>query len=222
MSPAQVTVLDVNASDVADVAYAAAVGDPGATAGTSNAGCARCRKQTAVMTPVGQVVSRRFTGYEGWRDPGASRLCAVCVWMYRHRPLRHEAWIVTRDPQAMRVASPEVLRTILSSLIESDPALLVPLVPGRKHILPQAHWGVVTTDDTALRWTQEDAIRLDALDRLRSAGFSEAAVAAAAPAFAALRAVPRPLWQGVFDDWAAIAPWRSARPWMEVGLRACR
>lgn len=117
MSHRQATVLEMKPSDVAHVAYAAVVGDPGAMDPdpvATGAGCARCGEQTPVMTPVGQVVSRRFTGYEGWGDPKSSRLCSVCVWLYRHRPLRHEAYVVTRDPAALLVASPATLRAILA------------------------------------------------------------------------------------------------------------
>lgn len=223
MSHHQATVLEMNHSDVAHVAYAAAVGDPETvTPVATAAGCARCGAQTAVMTPVGQVVSRRFTGYEGWGDPSSSQLCSVCVWLYRHRPLRHKAYVVTRDPDALRVAPPAVLRTILGAPIEANTAVIVPLVPGRKHILPQAQWGHVSVDDTTLVWRQADASRLGALARLRDAGFSESAAAADAPKFTALQKIPRPRWQEVFDDWAIVEPWRSAKPWMEVGLRACR
>jgi hypothetical protein len=70
--------------DVVWVAYTAAEG--AVELADRMAGCARCGHATAVMIPVGQVISRRFTGYESWTNLAGRCLGAVCV--YRGRPLR--------------------------------------------------------------------------------------------------------------------------------------
>jgi hypothetical protein len=88
-------------------AYTAAVGIPEhAEPSDRVAGCARCGHATTVMTPVGQVISRRFTGFESWTNLAGRHLCQVCVWVYRNRPLRSEAHIVTRKPKALVYGEP--------------------------------------------------------------------------------------------------------------------
>ncbi|MFT7022444.1 MAG: hypothetical protein ACJA07_001528 [Rhodococcus sp. (in: high G+C Gram-positive bacteria)] len=177
---------------------------------------------TMVMTPVGMAVSRRFTGYDGWIDPGGRQLCAVCAWLYQHKPLRTEAHIITRRPKTMAVAPPQLLRKVLSRKVDTNTAVVIPLVPGRKHILSHARWGQVAVDDTTITWWSEDPVRLGALSRLRAVGFSESALMHEAPAFAVLRTLPQARWRAVFDDWTLLAPWRAADLWMRVGMKASR
>ncbi|MDI9941389.1 hypothetical protein SIM91_02080 [Rhodococcus opacus] len=217
----------VCAADVVCAAYTAAVGnptmtDPARASDDRAAGCARCGRHTVVMIPVGQVVSRRFTGYESWTNLAGRRLCEVCVWVYQHRPLRTDAHIVTRDPSTLRAANPALLHQVLSTTIGSDTAVIVPLRPGRKHLLPDARWGQVTVDDTTLTWTSADADRLQVLRRLRAHGFSETMLRDETPAYPVLSRAAADQWPQVFDDWNHLAPWRQAAPWFEVGLRATR
>ncbi|WP_206032253.1 hypothetical protein [Rhodococcus sp. A14] len=128
-------------SDVVWTAYVAAVGVPEhAEPADRVAGCARCGHATREMTPVGQVISRRFTGFESWTDLAGRRLCAVCVWVYRNRPLRTDAHVITRSPATLRAANPALLHWVLSIPVGADTAAIVPLRPGRKHLLPDARW----------------------------------------------------------------------------------
>ena len=124
--------------------YTAAVGIPEHTELSDRfAGCARCGHATTAMTPVGQVISRRFTGYESWTNLAGRHLCQVCVWVYRHRPLRSEVHIVTRSPATLQAANPSLLRQVLAAPVGADTLVIVPLRPGRKHLLPDARWGFV-------------------------------------------------------------------------------
>ncbi|MDV6247053.1 hypothetical protein [Rhodococcus opacus] len=210
--------------DVVWAAYTAAVGTPDVAGApdTRAAGCARCGLTTAVMSPVGQVVSRRFTGYESWTNLAGRSLCEVCVWVYRHRSLRTDAHIVTRDPVTLTPANPALLQQVFSTSVGADTAVIVPLRPGRKHLLPDARWGTVTVDDAQLSWTSADAHRLVVMRRLRAHGFSERMLGDDTPAYPVLNRVAADQWPQVFDDWNHLAPWRQAAPWFEVGLRATR
>ncbi|WP_213578553.1 hypothetical protein [Rhodococcus sp. USK13] len=211
---------------VADVALAAFTAAEGptevATPDDRETGCARCGRVTAVMIPVGRVISRRFTGFESWTNLAGRQLCEVCVWVYRHRPLRTEAHIVTRTPVTLTPAGPQQLRQVLSTVVDADTAVLVPLRPGRKHVLPDARWGKVTVDDTALSWTAADAVRLQVVRRLRAHGFSETMLRDDSPAYSVLSRVVADQWPQVFDDWNHLTPWHHAGPWFDVGLRASR
>jgi hypothetical protein len=209
--------------DVLWAAYNCSEGAPAVTEPADRAAeCARCGRATKVMTPVGQVISRRFTGFESWTNLAGRRLCAMCVWAYRHRPLRTDAHIVTRDPMTLRAANPALLHQVLSTAVDADTAVIVPLRPGRKHLLPDARWGQVTVDDTTLTWTPADAARLQVLRRLRAQGFSESMLRDDTPAYPVLSRVAADQWQQVFGDWNHLASWRQAGPWFEVGLRASR
>ncbi|EKT79057.1 hypothetical protein WSS_A29244 [Rhodococcus opacus M213] len=210
--------------DVVWAAYTAAVGTPDVAGAPDSraAGCARCGLTTAVMSPVGQVVSRRFTGYESWTNLAGRRLCAVCVWAYRQRPLRTETHIVTQKPPTLTPADSTLLHQVLSTTIDPGTAVIVPLRPGRKHLLPDARWGTVTVDDAQLSWTSADAHRLAVMRRLRAHGFTERMLGDDAPPYAVLRRLPADEWPQVFDDWPRLTSWRRADPWWEVGLRATR
>lgn len=209
--------------DVVWVAYTAAEGVPETATPTDRAaGCARCGRATTEMTPAGKVVSRRFTGFESWTNLSGRCLCAVCVWVYRHKPPRTDAHIVTRGPMTLRAANPALLHQVFSAPVDANTAVIVPLRPGRKHLLPDARWGQVTVDDTSLAWTAADAARLEVLRRLRACGFSERMLRDDSPAYPVLRRVAAEQWPQVFDDWNHLAPWRHADPWWQVGLRATR
>ncbi|MFC9362549.1 hypothetical protein ACFTZB_38995 [Rhodococcus sp. NPDC057014] len=210
-------------TDVVWAAYTAAVGPvDAATPDDRTAGCARCGHTTPVMFPVGQVISRRFTGFESWTNLAARKLCQVCAWAYRDRTLRSAAHIVTRDPATLRPATPALLHQVLSTTLGADTAVIVPLRPGRKHLIPDAIWGAVTIDDTHLTWQDHDAARLVVMSRLRGHGFTETMLRNNAPTYSVLHRLPADRWPQVFDDWNLLAPWRHADPWWEVGLRATR
>ncbi|WP_458682613.1 hypothetical protein [Prescottella equi] len=69
-------------------------------------GCARCGYRTPEMTPVGQVISKRFTGYSSWTNSAARTLCAACTWAYRTPALRSAAHLVTRGPATLTTLTP--------------------------------------------------------------------------------------------------------------------
>lgn len=166
--------------------------------------------------------SRRFTGFESWTNLTGRRLCQVCVWVYRHRTLRTDAHVITRSPATLQAANPSLLHQVLSIPVGADTAVFVPLRPGRKHLLPDARWGQVTVEDTALAWTAADAARLQTMRRLRTHGFTETMLRDDSPAYPVLRRIGADQWPRVFEDWNHLSPWRDADPWWQVGLRASR
>lgn len=215
--------LTVAESDVVWAAYSAAEGIPEhAEPADRVGGCARCGHVTAEMTPVGQVISRRFTGYESWTNLAGRHLCQVCVWVYRHRTLRTHAHVVTRCPASVTLANRDLLRRVLSTPVPADVAVIIPLRPGRKHLLPDAQWGHLTVDETHLRWSEGDAARLTVMSRLRGLGFTEVMLRDDAPSYTVLHRVPADQWAIVFDDWERLGAWRHADPWWQVGIRASR
>jgi hypothetical protein len=108
---------------------------------------------------------------------------------------------------------------MLQEALAPDVALAVPLRPGRKHVLPAAAWGRVTTGDACLSWTCADAARLAVMARLRRQGFGSRMLAAPAPAFGVLRRLAPDHWPQVTRDWEALRPWRERRPWLDLALR---
>lgn len=80
----------------------------------------------------------------------------------------------------------------------------------------------MTVDDLALDWTDADRDRLQVMARLRGRGFSETALAAAAPDYRTLTRLDPETWPAIFDDWATLDPWRAAPPWWQLAARALR
>ena len=202
--------------DVLTTAWLAAGRPEVASAGTSGA-CARCRRP-ALLIPVGEVLSGRFTGWERWADPCGRGVCPPCAWGYRNPALRRTPTCVTAAPPGVAYPGAQELAAVLAAPFRQDMALAVPLRPGRKHLLPGAAWGQITTGDAQLTWTRGDAARLVVMMRLRRAGFGSRMLAAPAPAFAVLRRLPPERQRGVLADWTELAAWRSRRPWLDLAL----
>lgn len=181
--------------------------------------CARCGRP-AELTPARHAVSKSFTGYEEWVDPSGHGLCATCCWAYSTDQLRLSAHLVTADPISLTALD----KAQVGELLERGPigagdAVIVPLRPGRKHLLPVAAWGRVTIEDAQLPWSAADAGRLTVVARLRSLGFGSRMLAAAAPAFSQLRRLDPEMWPQVLAWWAELADWRTPdSPWLALAL----
>lgn len=181
--------------------------------------CARCGA-AGELTAVRQVVSNRFTGYHSWIHPDGVGLCAACSWGYRHRPLRTDPHLVSRTRCTLTALTDSDLAVLLAAPVRADAAVLIPARPGRKHLIPDAEWGHVTVADANVTWGPREVDTLAAMTRLRAAGFTATDLAAPAPPFAVLRALPPDALPAVLADWGMLDPWRSAAPWWQVGLRA--
>lgn len=205
--------------DVLTAAWTAA-GAPLVTVPSTRGTCSRCGSRDADLTPTRHVVSDVFTGFDGWVNAAGAGLCAGCSWGYRTPRLRAVAHLVTADPPRLAELTAGRLGDHLDRPVPPDVALVVPLRPGRKHLLPEAGWGRVTVDDTQLPWTAADCARLAAMRRLRARGFGSRMLAAPAPPWSVLRRLPRPWWRDVDLDWAQLAPWRTRRPWFDLAILA--
>lgn len=184
-------------------------------------GCARCRTHTSVMVPIRGAVSGRFTAYRSWTNMTGARLCAACAWAYRTPQLRRMAHRITRRPDTITAVSAAELFAALCDPIDADTAFTVPTA-GRKHLLPDAQWGRIYVDETAVSFTADDRRSLVAMARLRGAGFSEPALFASEPSYRVLAIVPHERWEDIFDDWMTLDLWRAADPWWQIGIRATR
>lgn len=206
--------------DVVSSAHLAAFGAASAPGVTGGPGCGRCGSVGAVMTPVRQVVSKQFTAYSRWLDPGADTLCETCVWLYRNRSLRSDIHLVRQSGPTLDVLTERQLAQLLSVPLPHDTAVIVPSRMGRKHIFADARWGHIAVDDAQIPWTARDVGTLAAVMRLRQAGFSERHLLDPAPDYTVLRRLPSTQWQTVLEDWRTIDVWRTAPPWWTVALRS--
>lgn len=221
-SPASTTLAQAQRCEQVDVVRAAfvAAGSPvSAAACDGPACCARCGLAVHTSVPVTATVSRTFTGFDGWVDPHGARLCVACGWMYRSPSLRSSMHLVTQRPD-LEILSPQRLGEILTRAVPSHWAVVVPLRPGRKHVLPQTQWGRVAVDDAALRWGEHETVTLAAMRRLRESGFRVRALLKPYPDVTELQRVPRSEWVGVIEDWCRLTEWRRAPLWWAVGVRA--
>lgn len=184
--------------------------------------CARCGRDDLSLVAAAAVVSRVFTGYDGWRDLYSPGLCPVCSWGYQALELRTFIHLVTADPPFLQQLDVTALGDLLTTPLGPDAAVVVPLRPGRKHLFPTAVWGRVTVDDAHLPWTAADAARLAAMQRLRYAGFGSRMLTEPAPPWPVLRRLPAGQWVQTLDDWRALDLWRLRRPWLDLAVRASR
>jgi len=179
--------------------------------------CARCGTSGALV-PVLAVVSKVFTAYDGWVNPAGCGMCPVCTWGYRYPQLRATAHQVTRDPLELRPVRAFQAGQLLDRTAKPNTAIVVPLRPGRKHLLPTAQWGRVTVEDVHLPWTAADVARLAVVRELRAAGFGSHMLTHPAPPWAVLRRLPANRWSDVQAAWVCLEPWRRRRPWLALAV----
>lgn len=173
--------------------------------------CARC-ETTGPVTPAGEVVSAKWTGWSSWRTAVNPVLCRACSWGYRTAELRAGAFLITSQPTMTALPASELL-AILTTPLRFDWAVVLPLHRNRKHVLPEARWGRLCVDDAALEWTAADADRLQTMHRLRGLGFSTTSMARPAPPFPVLRKHAPGRYPDILRWWAEMAPWRPGTPW---------
>lgn len=199
--------------DVVTAAWAAA-GCP--DAGCRSAGsCARCGRQGPTAS-VRDLVSGNFTAWDDWVDPSGAGLCRPCAWAYREPCLRALPTLVLAAGPGLGHPARGDLAGLLSRPADQAAALIIPLRPGRKHLLTAAQWGRVRTDDATLPWGQADVTRLQAMLRLRQAGFGTRMLAARAPAFPVLRGLTPAERTAVLSDWELLRAWRARPPWLQL------
>jgi len=120
----------------------------------------------------------------------------------------------------MTVATGQELCAFLTAgALPAGAAVVVPLRPGRKHVLPTARWGVVTVDDARLPWGVRDAGRLRAALRLRQLGVSQRSLSSSAPPFTLVQSLTPAARQEVLELWPHLAVWRGGTPWMQLVQR---
>ncbi len=205
--------------DVLSAAFDAAQPPETPTKGGGHGVCARCAASDGEMTATRTVVSKVFTAYDDWHAPGGASLCAACTWAYSTPALRRHPHMVTTTPHLTSL-SPARLREVLRAPVRPDVAVVVPLHPGRKHLLPMARWGQVTVDDACLAWSTSDARRLDAMFRLRRLGFGPKKLIAAAPSWPVLRRLSSHGRATVYELWPLLEPWRRSRLWFDLATTA--
>ena len=207
--------MTVTVSTTAWRAVGAPVRDDSAVGGV----CARCG-QPAELTAAHMVVSKSFTAFDDWVDPSGHGLCPGCCWAYTTTELRLTPHLVTADPPALRTLTRlQAGRHLQAGRVDGGHAMILPLRPGRKHLLPSASWGQVTVDDAHLTWTDTDAHRLRTVAFLRQLGFGTRMLAAAAPPFTGLQRLPPRDWTQVTVRWSELDPWRiNNSPWLALAL----
>lgn len=209
--------------DVLRAAWIAA-GEPGVPAATTTIAegrCARCLKQAKTRVKTRSAVSKVFTAFDEWGDPGGDGLCTSCTWGYRTPALRTDIHLVSRTHTLTRLSGPDLL-DLLAAPLPPDTAVVVPLRPGRKHLIQHALWGRVCLDDITLHWSTTDVDRLQTLLLLRHLGFTAEECRRPAPPFPRLTRIPRGDWAEISELWGTLEPWRSRRPWMDLALLATR
>lgn len=176
--------------------------------------CGRCARER-VVTPLLDVVSRNFTGWDLVRSSSMG-MCQPCAWAFTGATLRTQPMLVSAA--GAQVPTRALVVALLGTPVPETIALTLPVL-GKKHLLPAARWGSVTSDQGPLGWGSAEANLFSCLLRAREAGCTEGDLAAAAPPFTLMRS-------GVgaaelFSIWECFGVWRSLPHW-PVAVRASR
>ena len=207
-------------TDVVEVAWRAH-GSPSAAVATLDGACARCGTADS-LTITRRVISRNVTAFDDWVDPAGPGLCRACTWAYRSPMLRTIPHLVVRFPEMLTPLPTDQLCAQLRKPVTPDVTVVVPLRPGRKHVLSGAAWGHIATDEHLLTWTLEDVHRLGLVERLLALGYRASQLLQPAPPYpetSSLRTIDA-AWS--LQAWHDLAPWRTRTVWMAVAVRALR
>lgn len=181
--------------------------------------CSRCSTEDR-LAPTLSVVSRNFSSYDGWADPSGPGLCRACTWAYRNPMLRTVPHLIVRWPELLQPLDCAGLSAVLDRPVDANSAVVVPLRPGRKHVVSGASWGHVVTDDQLLTWGSLDVARLHLVRTLRESGFSAADLHQPAPPYPMVTQLDPAQLAWVLDAWEELRPWRSRPAWLQVAVRA--
>lgn len=180
-------------------------------------GCARCGAFEQLVD-VRKVVSRKFTAYDGWVAPGGAGICHACTWAYRSPLLRSVAHEVRQSPELLTPLDRTRLGTVLSGPVPADMAVIVPLRPGRKHLISDAEWGCVTSEYGSVPWDEAAAQCVRTVHHLRRMGFSCSEIQQSAlPWRKAATMTNTDLLEGM-ELWSSLDRWRQRPAWLEIAL----
>lgn len=207
-------------TDVVEVAWRAH-GRPSTMDETQYGRCARCGTPDA-LTVTRKVISRNFTAFDDWCHPTGPGLCRACTWAFRTPMLRTIPHLVRRSPEMLTPLDTFHLCAHLQGPVPADVTVVVPLRPGRKHILSGAAWGHVATDDHLLTWTADDARRLHLAEQLLTLGYRTSQLLQPAPPYHQTAQLPTTHAMWSIDAWQDLTPWRTRHVWMAVAIRALR
>lgn len=201
-----------------------AVAEAGAGVGVGRGAggeCARCGEWSADAVSVSAVVSKVFTGADGWAALHARSLCRRCAWMYTVPEGRTECWELVRRPwSARRVPRAEVVEVLIGGALGEGRAFTVPIRPGRRHLLPLARWGRIAVDDASLPWGKADAARLRFACRLRRIGVPAGALGGDVVPYEVVRRLPPGRVGEVLDLWSSLTEWGGTdNPWLRMTRR---
>lgn len=188
---------------------------PAATTGTCG-----CCGTPGDLWPAHDAISRNFTAYDQWTHPAHPWLCAACTWTFTNPTLRTTAHLVTTPDQLQPLTPTDAFHLLASGPLAPHQAVVVPLRPGRRHLLPTARWAHVCTDTGPLPWTPADAHLLTTYAWLRHLGFSPTDLTQPAPAYPALHAHPPHERDHILTTWQHLDPWRCPdSPWLPLASR---
>lgn len=193
-----------------------AAGSPSPQSADTVGPCARCGAQGPLAK---SSVSKTFTAYDDWGRPGAHGTCAACTWGFTTPGLRQHPHLITAN--SVECVGRDHLGARLLSPVGPGQAFAVPLRPGRKHVLPAAQWGRVTTEMAALGWGSTEAARLSTVFQLRQLGATAPSLFAPAPPFTLLRDRTTDAAR-VMDLWQQLRPWRPDTPWLYLAVYVAR
>lgn len=181
--------------------------------------CARCGAFDEHCSRVKAVVSDKFTGWEAYTRHVDPLWCTACAWGHTDGVLRTRAWRIGggRTVQPDRALLAEELSKPVPPLV----ALVVP-VSRHKHLLPEARWGVVTTDDRHLVWEHEEAALFKTVQWLRGLGFNETHLAERTPRFEVLTRCDGATMALVMSRWESLSVWRQDPAYLSVACLGSR
>ena len=175
--------------------------------------CDICHTQGPVRL-LHRIVSENFTDWDTL-PRGTRYACDTCCWGYLTPDLRTKCYLINKNDSTILPLTKAETRPHLITALPAHIALTVPL-SGRKHLLPQAQWGYLSSDNGTILWDKEAAELMLDFCILREAGVTDEHLTGhTLPPRTVLTA------SGVYTAWERIKPWKSS-PYYDVVSRVSR
>lgn len=130
--------------------------------------CGLCYRQMDKKISVTKFASEKFTD---WDKMQHLSLCLSCTWAYTELDNRLKRILITPS-EILSLEDKSATTQVLHQSSSESFSIVVP-VSGKKHVLPYAKWGTLTSDHGAVEWNQHMATIVSAIAFLRSLKVSE-------------------------------------------------
>jgi len=138
---------------------------------TNTSTCSHCLDNDVICTPMKDVLSHSFTGWDNLRFQDFKNLCLPCAWSYQNPEVKKLRLLIWRNSEEIIKLPSDQGLTLLKESPEQVSAIFA--INGQKQLLPLAKWGTFIFDNRSFQWGTYHSDLLRAVSVVKSFGLTE-------------------------------------------------